>query len=144
VQGAGAAHAAHDFVEDEQGAVAGAEALDGGEVAGRGGDAAEGGADGWFLLSWCGGGECFASYERETNRQKGAWTKRDSAYQDNGCDGVGAEAGEFGFELGGFAGDKGGVRLEGVEALAVGVAGGDVMEVRGVEERVEGGAAGVV
>ena len=48
-------------------------------------------------------------------------------YQDNGCDGVGAEAGEFGFQFGGFAGDEGGVGLGGVEALAVGVAGGDVV-----------------
>jgi hypothetical protein len=47
-----AAHAAHDIVEDVERAVARAEPLDGGEVAGWGGDAAEGGADGWFLCRW--------------------------------------------------------------------------------------------
>jgi hypothetical protein len=88
---------------------------------------------------------CFLRCEMDGQRGGGKWQVGWGwTYQDNGCDGVGAEAGEFGFQLGGFAGDEGGVGLGGVEALAVGVAGGDVVEVRGVEERVEGGAAGVI
>ena len=45
VHGSGAAHAAHDLVEDEEGAVAIADVAHRLEVAGHGGDAAGGGAD---------------------------------------------------------------------------------------------------
>ena len=44
VQRAGAAHAAHHLVQDQQGAVAVADFTHGAEIAGRGGDAAGGGA----------------------------------------------------------------------------------------------------
>jgi hypothetical protein len=77
-------------------------------------------------------------------RRDAAERSADDGLEDDGGDGRWAEALELCLELGDFSGDKGRVGFPGVQALAVGVAGGDAVEAGGDEEGLEGLAAGEV